>query len=143
MTAMKHFRQLVTAIKYCHDKHPNVHLDIRLETMKFKPSESGVIVCDFRMPNFLTIKESEDSIRDHYKEMRYLPPEILVNIDDDDKTFIDQKLIDVWLTGIALYMFITKEYPFDDDSLPKCNAQLLQNKPKLKKIQNIQIRELI
>ena len=95
------------------------------------------------MPNFLAVAGGTDSIKDHYKEVRYMPPEMLLDTINDEDKVCDQKSIDIWLAGVALYMLLTKEYPFDDHSLPKCHMQLLQNTPKLEAIKNMQIRQLL
>ena len=68
--SLNYLRQLLSAIQYCHEEHPNVHLDIKLENMKF--NGTTVVVCDFRMHDFIVSKEDADSI-----PILYMPPEML------------------------------------------------------------------
>jgi serine/threonine protein kinase len=60
----------------------------------------------------------------------YMAPELLTKSDEDGnaiETRYDAKAVDVWASGVMLYIMLTGRYPFQDPNRPNNVKTTLQN----------------
>ena len=102
----KYFKDLVSALYYCHEVKCLSHRDVKPENMML--SENGsLILCDFGVSQFF---ESERAIiKGMMGTVRFMAPECFK--DEVNKEF-HGKRIDIWAAGISLYLLLTNKYPF-------------------------------
>ncbi len=112
----KIFKQIMSAIAYCHEKGI-VHRDMKLENILFvnESEDSPIKIIDFGLSVLFDKKEKEtdtDSKKIGYKRMKtkvgtiyYMSPEIL-------KGNYDEKC-DIWSCGVILYTLLSGYPPFN------------------------------
>lgn len=106
-TSRNYFRQLITAVDYCHDKGIS-HRDIKPENILIE--SNGVLkIADFGLSNI--IKDGK-FLMTSCGSPNYAPPEIIKN-----KGY-DGKQVDIWSCGIVLYVALTGTLPFDCETMP-------------------------
>ncbi|KAL7060079.1 hypothetical protein AAHC03_010172 [Spirometra sp. Aus1] len=119
--AKRYFRQIVTAISYCHNLHV-VHRDLKPENVVFFEQLGVVKLTDFGFSNqFVPGKHLETACG----SLAYSAPEILLG------NSYDAPKVDIWSLGVILYMLVCGHLPFeeanDSETLTKimdCEYQL-------------------
>jgi serine/threonine protein kinase len=120
------FSQLVEALRMIHD-NGFCHRDVKPE---------NVIVCadgNLKLIDFGLAKGVESAKTRAIGTPDYMAPELLAKSDDDGnavETRYDAKAVDVWASGVMLYIMLTGRYPFQDPQRPNNVKTTLQNVSK-------------
>ena len=101
-----YFRQIVRAVKYCHDLHV-VHRDLKPENVVFFEKTGQVKLTDF---GFSNIFEPGTKLTTSCGSLAYSAPEILLG------DSYDAPAVDVWSLGVILYMLVSGRAPFQEAS---------------------------
>ena len=72
-TARSYFRQLLSAVHYCHEVKNIVHRDIKPDNMMIGP-EGNIVLCDFGISQFF--ENENDLIKDSNGTIGFLSPEV-------------------------------------------------------------------
>lgn len=114
--ARTYFRQLISALKYCHSKNI-AHRDLKLENLLL--DRNYVLkLSDFGFARSIAINTSGKHSsnvclsKTFCGSNAYASPEILQQIPYDPISS------DIWATGVILFAMIFGRLPFDDRSLP-------------------------
>ena len=117
------FSQLVEALRMIHD-NGFCHRDVKPE---------NVIVCpdgNLKLIDFGLAKGVESAKTRAIGTPDYMAPELLTKSDGDGNTIetrYDAKAVDVWASGVMLYIMLTGRYPFQDPNRPNNVKTTLQN----------------
>ncbi|KAI7849641.1 hypothetical protein BDC45DRAFT_539908 [Circinella umbellata] len=103
--AQTFFRQLVDAIRYCHERNI-VHRDLKLENILID-AEQNARICDF---GFARHADDKQLLETFCGSLAYSAPEVI-----SQKRYTGPET-DIWSLGIILYTLLAGELPFDDDS---------------------------
>lgn len=112
----KYFKQLCTAIYYCHTHNPIiVHRDLKPENIMVDKNDN-IKLLDFGLSNFQKGSYLNSKCGSPY----YLPPEIINQSKYDGRTF------DIWSLGIILYVMSTGYFPYniDDETTIPCGDMI-------------------
>ncbi|CAF0736985.1 unnamed protein product [Brachionus calyciflorus] len=101
-----YFRQIVNAIKYCHDLKV-VHRDLKPENVVFFQQTGQVKLTDF---GFSNIYEPGSKLLTSCGSLAYSAPEILLG------DSYHAPPVDIWSLGVILYMLVTGRAPFQEAS---------------------------
>lgn len=99
-----YFRQIVSAIKYCHDLHV-VHRDLKPENVVFFSQTGQVKLTDFGFSNIFV---PGTKLLTSCGSLAYSAPEILLG------DSYDAPAVDIWSLGVILYMLVTGRAPFQE-----------------------------
>ncbi|KAA3670439.1 SNF related kinase, partial [Paragonimus westermani] len=102
--AKRYFRQIVTAIAYCHKLHV-VHRDLKPENVVFFEKLGLVKLTDFGFSNRFTPGMQLDTA---CGSLAYSAPEILLGDP------YDAPKVDIWSLGVILYMLVCGRLPFQE-----------------------------
>ncbi|CAL8078800.1 unnamed protein product [Calicophoron daubneyi] len=102
--AKRYFRQIVTAIAYCHKLHV-VHRDLKPENVVFFEKLGLVKLTDFGFSNRFTPGTNLDTA---CGSLAYSAPEILLGDP------YDAPKVDIWSLGVILYMLVCGRLPFQE-----------------------------
>lgn len=102
--ARKYFRQIVTAIQYCHKLHV-VHRDLKPENVVFFEKLGLVKLTDFGFSNKFSPGQR---LRTSCGSLAYSAPEILLG------DAYDAPAVDIWSLGVILYMLVCGAAPFQE-----------------------------
>lgn len=102
--AQNYFRQIVNAVKYCHDLHV-VHRDLKPENVVFFERTGQVKLTDFGFSNVFV---PGNKLYTSCGSLAYSAPEILLG------DSYDAPAVDVWSLGVILYMLATGRAPFQE-----------------------------
>lgn len=102
--AKRYFRQIVTAIAYCHKLHV-VHRDLKPENVVFFEKLGLVKLTDFGFSNRFTPGTHLDTA---CGSLAYSAPEILLG------DSYDAPKVDIWSLGVILYMLVCGRLPFQE-----------------------------
>ncbi|OHT13008.1 AGC family protein kinase [Tritrichomonas foetus] len=108
------FHQIVTAIKYGHDRNIP-HRNIKPENILFSKFPN-IQVSDF---GFCAFHDPQHISKAFCGSTGYLAPEVICKIDHDPK------LADVWSLGVLLYHMVTGSLPWDGDTEKHVTQQIL------------------
>eukprot|EP00093_Oithona_nana_P012127 12127.XXX_335556_330278_1 [CDS] Oithona nana genome sequencing. len=103
-TAKKYFRQIVTAIQYCHKLHV-VHRDLKPENVVFFEKLGMVKLTDFGFSNKF---DPGQRLQTSCGSLAYSAPEILLG------DSYDAPAVDIWSLGVILYMLVCGTAPFQE-----------------------------
>lgn len=103
-TAKKYFRQIVTAIQYCHKLHV-VHRDLKPENVVFFEKLGMVKLTDFGFSNKF---DPGQRLQTSCGSLAYSAPEILLG------DAYDAPAVDIWSLGVILYMLVCGTAPFQE-----------------------------
>ncbi|KAI9315881.1 kinase-like domain-containing protein [Dichotomocladium elegans] len=103
--ARKWFRQLVSAIKYCHAQGV-VHRDLKLENILLDAHDNAKL-CDF---GFARQADHRQLLETFCGSLAYSAPEVI-----ERRKYCGPET-DIWSLAVVLYTLLAGELPFDDDS---------------------------
>ena len=101
------FRQIIQGIKYIHSKNI-VHRDIKLENILIDLN-NNIKICDFGISKIFD-NENNMILFDKCGTPMYMAPEILLSSKENGYF---AKPVDIWAAGIALYIMLSGQLPFN------------------------------
>jgi carbon catabolite-derepressing protein kinase len=105
--ARKFFQQIVCAVEYCH-RHKIVHRDLKPENLLLDEN-LNVKIADFGLSNIMT---DGNFLKTSCGSPNYAAPEVI-----SGKLYAGPE-VDVWSSGVILYVLLVGKLPFDDDYIP-------------------------
>ncbi|TGZ67053.1 hypothetical protein CRM22_005004 [Opisthorchis felineus] len=118
--AQKLFRQLFSAVEYCHQKNI-VHRDLKAENLLFDEN-NNLKLADF---GFANVFNTECHLDTFCGSPPYAAPELLSG----------QKYhgpeVDVWALGVILYMLVCGRLPFEAYTLKELHSKVLSGKYRI------------
>ncbi|XP_053308999.1 testis-specific serine/threonine-protein kinase 1-like [Spea bombifrons] len=111
--ACRMFRQLVSAVKYCHDLDI-VHRDLKCENLLLD-KDFNIKLSDFGFARHLARNSSGKIIlsKTFCGSPAYAAPEILQGIPYQPKVY------DIWSLGVTLYIMVCGVMPYDDSNIKR------------------------
>ncbi|XP_066928066.1 serine/threonine-protein kinase BRSK2-like [Clytia hemisphaerica] len=106
LEAKKFFRQIVSAIHYCHH-HLVCHRDLKPENLLLD-EKKNIKIADFGMAS---VQMENDMLETSCGSPHYACPEVVRGVPYDGRK------ADTWSCGVILYALIVGCLPFDDDNL--------------------------
>uniref|UniRef100_A0A8C5C383 non-specific serine/threonine protein kinase n=1 Tax=Gadus morhua TaxID=8049 RepID=A0A8C5C383_GADMO len=111
------FRQIVSAVHYCHQKHI-VHRDLKAENLLLD-ADSNIKIADFGFSNEFTMGSKLDTF---CGSPPYAAPELF-----QGKKY-DGPEVDIWSLGVILYTLVSGSLPFDGQNLKELRERVLRGK---------------
>lgn len=105
--ARKMFQQLICAVEYCH-RHKVVHRDLKPENVLLDKNHN-IKLADFGLSNIMT---DGNFLKTSCGSPNYAAPEVI-----SGKLYAGPE-VDVWSSGVILYVFLVGRLPFDDEFIP-------------------------
>ncbi|GLI63203.1 hypothetical protein VaNZ11_006102 [Volvox africanus] len=100
------FRQLISAVEYCH-RNNVAHRDLKLDnTLLDHHSPAWLKLCDFGFAKHWQANSNMETMRIGTPE--YMGPELI-----SSKSGYDGKKVDVWAAGVLLYVMLIGMFPFE------------------------------
>ena len=100
------FRQIIEGIKYIHSQNI-VHRDIKLENILIDYN-NNIKICDFGIGKIYSNKN--ELLYDHCGTPMYMAPEIILS---NEKIGYKGFPVDIWSSGIVLYIMLSGNLPFN------------------------------
>lgn len=101
----KYFRQLISAVEYCHENARIIHRDIKPENILIDENDD-IKLSDFGV-SFMIEQNGTDDLESSAGSYYYYSPEACIG------TTYKGKKSDLWACGITLYFIVYKRYPFE------------------------------
>ncbi|KAM9317894.1 LOW QUALITY PROTEIN: MAP/microtubule affinity-regulating kinase 4 [Pholidichthys leucotaenia] len=111
------FRQIVSAVHYCHKKNI-VHRDLKAENLLLD-ADSNIKIADFGFSNEFTAGSKLDTF---CGSPPYAAPELF-----QGKKY-DGPEVDIWSLGVILYTLVSGSLPFDGQNLKELRERVLRGK---------------
>ncbi|KAL8731045.1 MAG: hypothetical protein Q9166_003696 [cf. Caloplaca sp. 2 TL-2023] len=105
--ARRFFQQIVCAVEYCH-RHKIVHRDLKPENLLLD-ADLNVKIADFGLSNIMT---DGNFLKTSCGSPNYAAPEVI-----SGKLYAGPE-VDVWSSGVILYVLLVGRLPFDDEFIP-------------------------
>lgn len=105
--ARRFFQQIISAVEYCH-RHKIVHRDLKPENLLLD-EQLNVKIADFGLSNIMT---DGNFLKTSCGSPNYAAPEVI-----SGKLYAGPE-VDVWSSGVILYVMLCRRLPFDDESIP-------------------------
>ena len=115
-TLRSYFRQLITALEYCHENAQIIHRDIKPENILLDENDT-VKLADFGVSAMM--ENGSDKVNTTAGSHFFLSPEATLG------NMYKGKKNDIWACGVTLYYMATKKLPF---SATNTNLQELYRK---------------
>nr|XP_046245898.1 MAP/microtubule affinity-regulating kinase 4 isoform X3 [Scatophagus argus] len=111
------FRQIVSAVHYCHQKNI-VHRDLKAENLLLD-ADSNIKIADFGFSNEFSAGSKLDTF---CGSPPYAAPELF-----QGKKY-DGPEVDIWSLGVILYTLVSGSLPFDGQNLKELRERVLRGK---------------
>ncbi|KAJ9460512.1 CBL-interacting serine/threonine-protein kinase 11 [Diplonema papillatum] len=113
----EYFRQLVSAVSYCHSKEV-VHRDLKPENILLSKDLRSVTVTDFGLSSLQQLGTGtvSEKLNTFCGTIDYLAPEVL-ELGFNTKRAYSGYRSDVWSLGVILYRMLTCKMPFTDANM--------------------------
>lgn len=123
--ALAVFRQIVSAIDYCH-RQKIVHRDLKLENiMKVDRASLDIKIVDFGIAGLFAGRKSEVT---RAGSLPYLAPEVLSR-----KSLVAAPAMDIWSVGCILFALLAGGLPFQDKAEAQLVRKILEAEPEFPK----------
>ncbi|TPX34872.1 hypothetical protein SmJEL517_g02653 [Synchytrium microbalum] len=112
--ARKHFRQIVSAVEYCHNLRV-IHRDLKAENLLLDEN-LNVKIADFGFSNQF---DPNEHLNTWCGSPPYAAPELF-----QGREYVGPE-VDCWSLGVVLFVLVCGSLPFDGSTLPKLRARVL------------------
>eukprot|EP01134_Creolimax_fragrantissima_P004284 CFRG4284T1 len=118
--ARKKFRQIVSAVQYCHSKRV-IHRDLKAENLLLD-KDMNIKIADFGFGNTYTPGGVLDTF---CGSPPYAAPELFQGI------VYEGPEVDIWSLGVILYTIISGSLPFDGSNIKELREKVIQGKYRI------------
>lgn len=130
----RYFRDLLSALEYCHEIAQVIHRDIKPENI-LVDELNHVRLADFGVSTIMN--NGDDFINNKAGSHFYFAPEIIKS-----STYRGRP-IDIWACGITLYQMFSKKMPFLSSNVQELHNKVLNEEPDYSFITNPLILDLL
>lgn len=118
--ARKHFRQIISAVEYCHSLHV-IHRDLKAENLLLD-EKLNVKIADFGFSNQFNPGET---LNTWCGSPPYAAPELFEGRDYSGPE------VDIWSLGVVLYVLVCGCLPFDGSTMQKLRARVIAGRYRI------------
>lgn len=115
-----YFRDLISAVEYCHECAKIVHRDIKPENILIDDN-NRIKLADFGV-SFI-MENGKDDIKTAAGSSCFQSPEACQGVN------IKGKNIDIWACGVTLYRMMTRQYPFNGANVTDLYIKIINEQP--------------
>ena len=97
-----------------------------------------LVLGDFGVSQFF--EANSEIIKGTLGTIRFMAPE---HFTSEGEKMLNGKSVDVWASGVTLYMMLTNEFPFKGKTLQEITSQIKNDVPDYSLIKNNEIKRLL